>query len=1056
MSQYKLTTTYLLLVTLHSDCYSTKLLKEMVEQRQKIKWLSVLNRDRKIAFLSGGAFLKILISGVISGLILGVSGRIELPNFVCLWLLLFLFAQIFTHTDDYFDLFLSVPDGKKSDWVNVSDTWIPQQPHQKLNHFKTIDGFEGIPFSKFSDLDTILPIQVGKSTFTAIVCRSRSGEFYAYIPLIFEGIHPDSDPAAIEANLAIVSEAMNSFPPGERLSIVQSCRSNPNPARERLSELGDRADAPIIGTIYYNQRDRATELTRKRIAQQWTYLAFCSWHSPSKQKYAAEGDFWAMCAIICTNTIKQLKNWLFGVNAAKKSIYADLGRQIYRDGYLTWLNLFNKAGLPVRPMEWEQVWEHFWYIFNSFDTQPQPIPYLVAVKANRNRWSSEIFTQTTANRYNRPPTLIATLLSGTNLKGGTPSARVGNRAVKLGNNYCGIAYLKAPTVDRDWYAHSRMRLFWDILSQIGDATIRSQVKLANKAQIQSKLVDIGTEASNFNSLSAYFGDNYNTTYDNLGESSRAARNRLDDNTQLFEVVVEVNIYRDSLASLELAMKTLCQSTTSLEFCREEAIAAQRWLETLPINDLELLGPLNQVASRSPLIADSLTLPGYLPLAKPKDIDSDGIEFFYQTKNSGYPIFVNPFKHYSRIAIAGKTGSGKSALLVRMISHALAQSIPVIILDLSLQGTGTYELYVKCLGKFGAFINLLENYYNPLEPPYWHSLDEPTILKRFAIWQSDLQKFLMLIWTHSIEDSQLIERIRIINATLLQVFWADPIVDRALANFQQNGQSARGAIPTLPHLKQYLTPLILGLIDPSPLDLQAIEHINRAIVGIENDPFLAKALCSPSNLPFNPMMSVFAFSTIALKDERNSLILSGLADLATTKLSLSHRKSFLIIEEFSRLKTRLGFSRVAGDSFNMGRKEERVCAVVVQDLEDLQTSDVSTNILSNYDYCFIGKSNRITLEKYRQIWNIPEAVINQLCGTNSQIDRSNRSSLFLLGYEDFYLPVRSFSSAIETVLTTTNGDTKHRRDQFLARTEYSSSLHNILQGVTAFAQNEHSH
>ena len=105
---------------------------------------------------------------------------------------------------------------------------------------------------------------------------------------------------------------------------------------------------------------------------------------------------------------------------------------------------------------------------------------------------------------------------------------------------------------------------------------------------------------------------------------------------------------------------------------------------------------------------------------------------------------------------------------------------------------------------------------------------------------------------------------------------------------------------------------------------------------------------------------------------------------------------------------------------------------------------------------VDKSNRITLEKYRQIWNIPQAVINQLCGTNSQIDLSNRSSLFLLGYEDFYLPVRSFSSAIETVLTTTNGDTKHRRDQFLARTEYSSSLHNTLQGVTAFAKNEHPH
>lgn len=1020
-------------------------------RREKIKWLAVFNRNSKIAFLPGRTFFSLLITGIISVLILIVTGTISAKNWISFWLMLFIFANIFTQSgiDNCLDL-LKSNYGKNKDWIEIfDDPWIPQEPHKKFNKVKTIDGFTGIPFANFSDLDTILPIETEQETIAAILSRDRQKNFYAQIPLILEGIHPENDPGIIAARLNLVSDAFKDFPASERLEIVQSCRSNSDFAVKRLEELGDRAVPPVIGTIDYNQAERTKELTQLKIRQNWEHLAFCTWHEPSRKKYIAERDFWGFCAFVCQSIFFKLKSWLFGINAAKKIIYANLGARIYREGYLSWINLFKKSQLKVRPMLWTEVWEYFWYTYNPFSSEPRQIPFLVRVKEDKRCWSCKIFTAPTANKYILPQTLISTLLRGTPNRAGTPSAKAGTVAVRVAGNYCGIAYLSPSTEDKQWYPEARLKLFWNILSELGDASVKVQVELADKLEIQNKLIGISSEASNFERMSSYFGDNYNT-YDNLGESSREARSRLDDNSQLYKVVVEVHIYRDCLAELELAFKTLCESTFGVNFEREEMLTAQRWLEGLPINNLELIGPLKGVATRNPIICDSLTLPGYLPLAKPKDVDNDGVEFLYQTKKSGYPIFVNPFKNYSRICIAGKSGSGKSGMLVRLITYALSISIPVIIIDLSEKGTGTYQLYVKCLGKYGAFIDLLEHYFNPLEPPYWQDLDPQTIAKRLGIWQSDLLNFLMEIWSGGIHNDKLIERIRIINTALLRAFLEDRDVDRLFKDFWQYGEQVRSLLPTLPDLKKYLSIEKLKLQNPRELDNDAIDHIRRAIEGIENDPILGKALCNTSTISFNPMISVFAFSSITLTSTHNSRILSSLTNLATTKLSLSHRKAFLILEEFSRLSKSIGFEKLGGDNFNMGRKEERICAVVVQDLEDLETCGVSSNILSNFDYCFIGKTNPITVNKYRKIWQVPDIVIDQICGDGSNIDRANRSSLFILGYENYHIPVRSFSSSIETVLTTTHGEEKHHLEEFLARPEYSSSLRDTLNGVIKFA------
>ncbi len=321
----------------------------MSRNSREVEWLKVLNEQPKIIFFSARIFYCILAAAIISLIVLKPIAALSQRNFLSLWLLISTFSLTLTRDgcDDLLRRWKSLRSRKK-DWIDLDSEWQPLNPSNKNKNYKTIDGFEGIPFQNYSDLDTILEISSGKTKFTAIFCRDPKGHFHARIPFTIVGLHPDCSDETVIANLNIIREAFNDYPKDENLELVMGARS-----RCDNSDLKSQAFSsipPLIKAIDLNQADRDLLLTKSRLRQEWHHLAFCSWHDRSANKYLANSDFWGFLAALVESALNYCNNLLRGKNSTAKAKYSSFAKLIYRDGFQKWQNFFALAQLKVKPL----------------------------------------------------------------------------------------------------------------------------------------------------------------------------------------------------------------------------------------------------------------------------------------------------------------------------------------------------------------------------------------------------------------------------------------------------------------------------------------------------------------------------------------------------------------------------------------------------------------------------------------------------------------------------------------------------------------------------------
>jgi len=1001
-----------------------------MRNNHRVEWLSILNDTPKIIFFTQRTFYCIFLSAIISLVCLKILDSLSQRNFLTLWFLMSIFSLTLTHSgiDDFFLRLL--PSSAK--WIDINSTWKPLHPNNNNKIYQGLDGFKGIAFQNFSDLDTIVSIRKGKQQFAVLLCRDRKGKFYAKIPFTLTGLHPDRPDEVTMANLDIISRAFNNYPKDENLELVMGARSRYCGAK--LEDLAKNAQPPLIKAIDLNQLNRNFALTRQRKRQTWHHLAWSTWQETSPGQYLANSDFWGWAAMKVEIAIDSVRNLLTPKKLTNKAKYLELAFFIYRDGYLKWQSFFKSANLQVRAADKELVWENLCSQFGW--NSAVSLPHWVDVDLDAGSVNINVRIECD---------LISKLLSGIGPSSNLPSSD--RDFLKIGGQYCAIVYLKKPK--DSWSAPSQLKWYWNLISKFGDIEVKVALSRVDKSEKLSDLVDLSRQATSFEKISERFGDDYNT-FDCLGLQSQIARERLLGDNQIFEVKVGFFIYRRSLSELNEVVIDLCKSTFGVTLKREEILTAQRWVESLPINDREFLSKVSEKYAY-PLF-DSQSLPGYLPIGNVPEIDSTGIEFLVDSK----PIHLNPLSsgiagEGSRIVIAGTSGSGKTTLATRIVTFALSQNpiVLTVILELSELGVGSYPLYVKLLGRHGAFINLIDTHFNPLEPPYWQDL---TLAKsRLAVWQNDLKKFLLSIFTRKLSDDLLITRIDDLTSLILRAFLEDykPLFEQ----FWQDGAKVRTNLPTIVALKKYLSPSAINIDRPTDLDWTALSQIERSIVAVLSDPFLGRLLSRPSNIPLTASLYVVAFNSAALGSQVAS-IMNALAQMLVNKITLAAPQSLLIIEEFSRLLKSDGFDDLAGENFNISRKEGRTIAIIVHDLEDLQNCRSSTNILSNFTHCFLGKNNAYTLAKYEQSWRIPPEIINQLSSDAANFDRHKLTSKFLLLTQQNYQYLEVPSPPLELGVIATNTGEKKRRTAVLSLPEYQGNLKNILSGIKKFSYEEY--
>lgn len=1020
----------------------------MTEKGEKqVDFYKIYNDVPKIGPIPRPQILPLIVSLIVSLIIVGITGggAVDL-FFLCLWIYLAWLVASAGRIYDFTDSFVPNPNitNGYTRWVNPNDKKrfkLKKKKLKKIGH-KTLNKKENYTvFQNFSDLDSILEIDLEFSPYAVFLNFDRTGAAYAFIPFRVECLHPHATAAEKLAYIKGLAIGAKHFPFYENLQYVLECQSFYGDRAAELEELATGAP-DAIALLNYNEIQTVELATRAGIRQEWNSIALGSW-SEGKSRASIRDTWWERWS----EQFDRLVDFCSGTASKRKQDrYCQLAGLIDQSGYHHWQQFLQSgSGLKVRPLSMDEAWEWLSLQFidppDPLDPDAKPlaaIPVDVAVNKHRGRLRPQILVA-----EDPPKDLITKILEQTEL-----NTKKGYEVVKVGSKWMGALALAETCFDSEDESKQALQLdwFWEILSQpwIKDTKIAVQLEKGDKEEVFDRLVKIGRQGHNEQKVAAWQEGNVNVEAIDYQSESYRARRRLKNN-DLLVVGLTVFLFRPTLSQLNRDLDRLKKAVKKVRLIRENKTCFQLWLEFLPINSFKQLATTSFLSERRTIV-DNLSLPLLLPLMKPKPLHSTGVEFL--SNPGGQPINFDPFLRSTHFFITGKTGTGKDVLLFDFVKLAVSRSIKVVGMDLTEQSNSPFKLPLELLGDKAAYVNLLKTFYNILQPPNLIGFDPSTKKERRKIWQTNLIDSLYILVVGRMNEPVLCERIESLIIKLVKVFLEDSeIIDRYNnALISVPGTAAWQNIPVLEDLLFYCTRAKLGLDKFDEITRQALNQIRTQIRAKLDDPNIGEAIGSPSSVPPEPLVTLFAFS--GLNSATNSQIMTQVAHMACLNAALSNPKSFVFINEFDALGKRPGFSRLAGEYFARKRKDGCSVAIAATSLESIKKCSAGAEIVTNFDTIFVGKVTN-QLEIYSQELKIPLEILEKNARPLNLENQKILARPWLIWRDNVIYPVFRITPPLQLALLANNDWERAERAEILA--EFPNSLEGIFEGLKEFSK-----
>lgn len=852
-----------------------------------------------------------------------------------------------------------------TDWINWSMLWVSvsdvgswkRKTQERIQSIKVMTD-EGskrfMPFQKHSDLHQILQIEIGGHSFGCLLLyEQEKDQWSANIPFKFEGLHPQLYTNEVQEYVTAIRRGMKELLPGEHLEMLLGCYSNDIERQRQLEELADNCDLVTNSVLLRNEQRRLEELTQAGIRQVWQQYFFCTWTAARAGERKQD---------LIGNTLRNwqrfFNKWTRKLAGTEKihqdNFYCNIGRQIYEGGYLPWrLLLETKSELKIAPMSDQEIFEWLWGRFN----QSKPPKYQHSIVVRETEKGLE--KQEPLSGVKDP---ISVLIQGDQSQSSCPKHRGSQDKVFVKNKICGVLVMKQEPSE---WQNQRQQLQW-IYQRLSSPYVHDTeawVSIENADQVVAldNLKKISKQSTTANRRAIEDGSRENVSATDRQDGSLDAQRRIIvEGAKPLHCALVFLVYRDNQRELDRACALLAESFGGATVVREEDIAWYIWLETQPFNNLRLLKSSNPLKfSERRCTLDSKSILGLMPLTRPQPLDRQGVEFL--TDKGGQPIYIDLFEKPKRCLIIGESGSGKSSMAWRFVMHALAEKIPVVGIDMSIGGDSTFKQAIAMLGDDGAYIDILSESLNLIEPPDLFGLDQTEQVKRLKHWQDFVAKAIVAIAMGSInDDQQLRERVESLTVRLLEVFFGDPeIIDRYNEAFALGWKSkAWQNIPTLHDLKKFCSKEKLGLTSVEEIDRRAINQIYNQIDNKLADPNIGAAIGKPSSVSPNPKIKFFALS--GLSSESNAYVMAISAQMACLRTALSHPRSLFVGDEQSRLLDKKGFSEVLGEFYTTSRKGGLSILTLVTELDSIVRCSASAKILGNNNYVVTGKVTQNTV------------------------------------------------------------------------------------------------
>jgi hypothetical protein len=885
-----------------------------------------------------------------------------------------------------------------------------------------------LPFENEIPCEAIVKFQMRGRTAAAYLLRrgSKKTESFQFV-FGFEtkGVHTTLRSSQVDPIFDGIESGLKDLLPGEKFTIHFGSFSSDESRQRQLSDLVMKTSNPRLQFLLLAEKKRTAQLSKKGLRKPKSLRFYVTYTIDAATIHAND---WIEKVLAHGENYWQ--KFAGTAGAIQEAEYEEMMSRAFTDGFVRWEQLFStKMGLAVEPMMADQLWAALWDRFN--DEAAPELPQLTV-------FDGETITEV----VNSDVHLTSHLFPGQDR---VPFADRSFVHVK-GQYAAPLVFVDKPGgwVDKD----SELRYLWDIFARdaVYDTECFCQLTRANDAIIKenmSRVMRQSIAAQNQSAKSANIDVGANIRQ----RKSIAAQEALYEGSLPLQVAVMLVVHRPTLSELDSACRYLQNCFRRPAWVdRECEYAWKMWLQTLPTTwEKMLAAPFDRR-----LVYLTGEAPGFMSLVQPVPIDKQGLELV--SDEGGVPLHLDLYQQHRNIALFATTRAGKSVLVAGMLVPALAQDMPVIIMDFPpSDAASTFKDFTNYVG--GAYFDIGKESNNLLEIPDLSAFSEKERQERMVDYKEFVATALMMMVfgageAQTTADRMLKQAIRSVLVPAIDRFFDRPEILAAYELARLSGQdtSAWEATPTLVTFLEFfevhgLEGLPAQVLDDNNTEL-AINQIKRQLQFWISSR-VGKAIARPSTFDTDNKLLVFALR--GLSDGDDAAVLALAAYSAALRRTLSYPESIFFIDEFSILLEWAEIGQLVARLTANGAKAGIRVLLAAQDPNTLATSKAGPKIIQNISTRLIGRIQPVAQQSFVDILKLSPEIVARNAGKNFYPAKEEMYSKWLLDEAGTQTFVRYYSPPILLAVVANNPHESAARQAFMAH--YGDPY----QGLMAFAE-----
>ena len=741
------------------------------------------------------------------------------------------------------------------------------------------------PIEAESDLIVPVEFDLGGESVGCYLLRNKNNEWFGVFGWSVEGLDPSLTNEEARIHNQKADEALRGLPAKALLTVEASSFCGDRPHQEQLEQLLFTAKTPLEQALVRSQQQNIRQLRRAHRIQRKRTLIYLQYPEAIRR----DSDWMDWLLFKSQELLRFLTNQSSTLPSNKRLKRMLL--QVYENGYRRYSTLLSdRLSQSMKALSAAELLRKD-YLETHTHAEDLIVPQLVRL-SRRGLTLERIDTTTHVNSH---------LFKSQNGFSACPEPQ--RQYIKLHSRglFCGavqvgkaLAYFSPEGADL-----GQVRFLSEVLESNGvyDYRVVTQIGGTSRAVQKFQMERQTREKAKIAEWTAKGDGVADVGSTETIKDMIDARAALHRGTVITTVATAIFLYRSDHRQLseDLGFISDAFGATPCERCWERMmefwVQSQAWSAT----------PLFKKPYERRVKLQSDETSGYLPLIKPRRLDTGGIHFL--GAKSAASLWFDPYEIAQHLAIFATTRAGKSVLLADLILNFLIREFPVVGFDFPKPTTGasTFKDLIHTLKALGApaeYYNTAAESANLIELPKLEGLDnEQERIKSILQFH---KKAILVLGVGRLNDPSKVDDVQVFVNDSYDAFHADPEI-------QHRYQIARSAgfdnleyalMPTLIDYLEFLEKWVESYRSKfastiTPQDEAAMGLLLRNLRSRLNGK-LAKAIAAPSSV--NPNSQLLMFALKELDDPIEAAVYALSAYSILLRKAVTSPKCAFVIDE----------------------------------------------------------------------------------------------------------------------------------------------------------------